>query len=129
MEEKSFEEQIYQAFTSRQLNISKRVVLVIFSVLACIFLVLGAVLLALNSYNSKFLILGTVYACLGFGILLIGLLIYAILSKSKASDYQKFLERVEKYGMINTFDMAAFIAIQQAKIELLEKEIEELKQK
>lgn len=129
MEEKSFEEQIYQAFTSRQLNISKRVVLVIFSVLACIFLVLGAVLLALNSYNSEFLILGTVYACLGFGFLLIGLLIYAILSKSKASDYQKFLERVEKYGMINTFDMAAFIAIQQAKIELLEKEIEELKQK
>jgi ABC-type tungstate transport system substrate-binding protein len=129
MEEKSFEEQIYQEFVNRQLNISKKAVLIILSAMGCLFLFLGVVFLAFNSYDSEFLITGTVFACVGFGLILIGLLIYAILSKSKASGYQKFLERIDKYGMINTFDMAALIAIQQAKIKLFEKEIAELKRK
>lgn len=66
---------------------------------------------------------------MGAGFLLLGLLIYAILPKTQTTDYEKFLKRIDKYGLISMYDVAAMLAIQQAKIELLEKEIEELKQK
>lgn len=129
MEEKNFEARVYQEFTNRQLRVSKNVFLATFNVLGGVFLILGAVFAALKSYNSELFIAGIVFVCMGAGFLLLGLLIYAILPKTQTTDYEKFLKRIDKYGLISMYDVAAMLAIQQAKIELLEKEIEELKQK
>ncbi|HEY8443912.1 MAG TPA: hypothetical protein VIL24_03860 [Clostridia bacterium] len=122
----SFEEKIYQELYNRQNIYAKKLALIILGGVGGVFLVLGIVFLFLGDVLT---ILGIVYACVGLILTLSGLIIYAVVSKTKPIGYQSLLDKLEKYGILNTFDMTAMIIIQQAKIRQLEKEILELKQK
>jgi hypothetical protein len=124
------EEQQFQFVMNKQANIARITLLLVFGIIGSIFAIIGSIFIALGIKDMETgFEVGLVFLPLGSIFILIALLCYFLIPKEKVYDYEKFKRNVQKYGVINTFQMSAMISINQAKIEELEQRIKELEQR
>ncbi len=110
-------EEIFNEMQAKQSKLAKKILLGVLSGLGIVFVILGIVFFCLSgSINRELAIAFLVY---GLFMLALGIILYfAIPTKY---NYQKYKARVEKYGIMNMFDINAKIAELEERIEELEK--------
>ncbi|HEY8390999.1 MAG TPA: hypothetical protein VIL26_08675 [Clostridia bacterium] len=130
MEDKKIvsEEQEFHNIMNKQVNMTRLILLVIFGFIGIIFAIIGAFLLGFNVID-KGIQIGLIFLPIGLGFCLAGLLCYWLIPKDRVYNYERYKQRVEKYGFIDTISMAAMISYHKVKIEQLESRIKELEDK
>ena len=116
MEERGKE--IFEELQEKQARLAKKILLATFCAIGFVFAILGIVFIDLN---EVFKLIALVFLPMGIGFIALGIILYFVIPTKY--DYDKYKARVEKYGMMNAFDMNAKVAELEARIEELERRI------
>ncbi len=121
------EKEMFEKVSKKQLKASKTAITAVFCVIGGIFLVMGVILLMLGVVDEEGFMVGTVFAPMGAFFLLLGLILNITLPKSY--NYEAYKKRMDKYGVQNLYDQNVATALLAARIDELEKKVEELEYK
>ena len=117
----------YEEIARKQMNYVRRVFLLVFGFLGGIFAVMGGVLLLCGVADEDGTRVGIVFLPLGLVFLLLGAILYFCAGHTSPESYERYLARVERQGYVSSTDLYVTVAMQQERIEALEREVERLR--
>lgn len=121
------EKERFEELSNKSLKRQRKIMLLVFGLIGIIFLILGLCLLAADVRDEDGFLVGIVFAPMGALFLILGIILFFAMPKQYT--YEKFKKRHEKYGIYSWDDVYLMFNMQQAKIETLEKRIEQLENK
>lgn len=116
---KNFEDrakEIFEETQAKQARIAKKIILGVLSGMGFVFAILGTVFLAMDDLYKE---IGIVFLPMGLAFIALGIILFLAIPTKYS--YDKYKVRVQKYGYLNNFAMAAKIDELEARIDELEK--------
>lgn len=117
----------YEELARKQMSYVRRVFLLVFGFLGGIFAVMGGVLLLCKVADEDGTMVGIVFLPMGLVFLLFGVILYFCAGHTSWDSYERYLSRVERQGYVSSTDLYVTVAMQQERIEALEREVERLR--
>lgn len=109
----SREKEIFDEMQEKQANLAKRILFGVFVGMGVLFAALGIVFWVIIKE------LAIVFLAMGLFMVALGVILFFVIPTKY--NYEKYKMRVQKYGLINTFEIHAKIVELEARIEELEK--------
>lgn len=114
----NLEKQLFEETQEKQSKLAKKLVLGIFGGIGMVFALLGIIFIGID--NDAMQILSIVFLSVGVFMTALGLLLFFVIPTNYS--YEKYKLRVNKYGMINIFEINAKIRELEDRIDQLEKD-------
>lgn len=119
---KNFEDrakEIFEETQAKQARIAKKIILGVLSGMGFVFAILGTVFLAMDDLYKEIGKIGIVFLPMGLAFIALGIILFLAIPTKYS--YDKYKVRVQRYGYLDNFAMAAKIAELEARIDELEK--------
>lgn len=113
------EKKLYDDSYNKQIKNSKKVLGITFGIFAALFIILGIIFLVAAEEEKE---AGWVFVGLGFLYGIIALVYCLVKFKP---NYEKYKERIGKYGSTNVYDLSMRVQLLEERIKKLEEQISE----
>lgn len=118
----ALEKETFEKTYKKQVKLTKRILTIIFTIMGFVFITAGTLVLLLPTGEPDADIIGFIFIPFGIVFLLVALLI-ALFVKPSENAYEKYKKRVNRFGIINIYDVNAKIQMLEARIEELERRL------
>ena len=116
------EKETFEKAYKKQVKLTKRILTIIFTIMGFIFVTAGTLVLLLPTDEPDADIIGYIFIPFGIVFLIVALCV-SLFVKPSENAYEKYKKRVNRFGIINIYDVNAKIQMLEARIEELERRI------